>query len=461
MIIKERYELIEKIQSGGFGTTYLGMDLMLNMQVAVKEYSGEDEKRKAQFLKEARSLAKFSGEPGIVNVRDFLEENGHAYMVMEFLDGMDLKTYIEENGALSFERTMKLMLPVMKTVEKLHAAGIIHRDISPENIRMLSKGTMKLLDFGSAMDVEVDNGKTMTVMVKPGYAPREQYLSKSQQGDWTDIYALCATMYKCITGETPMDSLQRSFQDELPLPSSLGCEISAQQEAVLMRGMAVDPKERIQTVKELMEALGGSGKAEPEMQSFQSYISEPKLQTAQSYPTEANQQPIQSHPVEMKQQSAQSYPAESALIENEGGRKQSGKPSTDDNVSQESAAPDLEKKRRKRKEEKPARTEQNNKKRKKQSKTGIAKKILIVFAVLVIGIVAVSIYGSDPYRETGSHIAKIEDKTVSSGMIKKTAKDKKATYLSLWNCEVSDERLAQIAKMKYINEIEICMVSLA
>lgn len=254
-LLKERYRLETQIQEGGFGTAWLARDEMLNIPVAVKEYSSTDPKSKEKFLKEARNLARFTQEAGIVNVRDYLEENGAVYLVMEYLEGQDLKSYIEENGTLSFERAAQLLCPVMDTLIKLHGEGILHRDISPDNIRVLPDGSMKLLDFGSAIDMEQREGKTVTVTVKKGYAPYEQYMDKSLQGPWTDVYALCATIYQCITGRTPMDSLQRSFRDELEPPSRLGGEISPYQEEVLMKGLAVRADHRIRTVEELQQRL--------------------------------------------------------------------------------------------------------------------------------------------------------------------------------------------------------------
>lgn len=254
-LIHGKYQLMSRIQNGGFGTTWLALDTTLNLQVAVKEYESTDERRKQQFLEEARHLAKFSGEPGIVNVRDFLEDDGKIYLIMEYLDGEDLKTYVEKKGKLPFNQAYQLLRPIMFTLDKLHHEGMIHRDVSPENIRMLSNGQLKLLDFGSALEIEAGytDEKTMTVMVKPGYAPQEQYMNKAMQGAWTDVYAICATLYKCITGNTPMDSLQRSFHDELEKPSILDSDISPEQETVLFQGLALKKEERISSMLELIE----------------------------------------------------------------------------------------------------------------------------------------------------------------------------------------------------------------
>lgn len=255
MILKGKYQIGEVIGSGGFGTTYAGRDLDLDMKVAVKKYTGQDEKGKEEFLREARILAKFSGEPGIVNVRDFLEEDGEAYIVMEYLDGMDLGQSIEKEGKLSFAEAASLLMPVMEVLAKIHRTGIIHRDISPDNIMVLQDHTVKLLDFGAAREFCQDDPRTMTVMLKPGYAPPEQYRGKEYQGPWTDVYSVCATIYKCVTGETPVDSLQRLFQDDLKKPSQLGAHIAPEDEALLMHGLAVSPEERIQSMEELMRGL--------------------------------------------------------------------------------------------------------------------------------------------------------------------------------------------------------------
>ncbi len=149
VLINDRYELIRIIGKGGFGTTWYARDTKLDMPVAVKELSDTDPSRKKKFLREARTLARFAREPGIVNVRDYLEYNGRAYMVMEYLDGSDLNTKIAEGGPISFKKAYHLLRPVILVLSKLHAEGVIHRDVSPDNIRMQSDGTIKLLDFFS------------------------------------------------------------------------------------------------------------------------------------------------------------------------------------------------------------------------------------------------------------------------------------------------------------------------
>ena len=273
-----RYLVGCALGEGGFGITYLGRDEKLDMHVAVKEYypkgyanrantvsakvecaaEGENravfEKGRERFLREARSLAKFSGEAGIVDVRDFFEENNTAYIVMEYLEGETLAAYLKRKGKLTMQESLDLLLPVMRSLQKIHTQGIIHRDISPDNI-MLASGRVKLLDFGAARSVSGAENRSLSVVLKPGYAPEEQYRSKGEQGPWTDVYALCATIYRCITGVTPDDAAQRVFSDDLKAPSTLGASISPAQERALLKGMALYRKDRWQSVDEMLNAI--------------------------------------------------------------------------------------------------------------------------------------------------------------------------------------------------------------
>lgn len=277
-VLKNRYMVGTAIGEGGFGITYIGRDTLLDIKVAIKEFypygyvnrnasvtkeitmvlnDGIDSYYKKglnRFLSEARIMAKFSNEDGIVNVRDYFEENKTAYIVMEYLDGEDLKSYLRKHKKLYPEETLELLMPIMISLKKVHIEGLIHRDISPENIRLVSNG-VKLLDFGAAKDISAIAQKSLSVVLKPGYAPEEQYRSKGTQGPWTDVYALCATMYKCITGLTPIDSIQRIVTDDLKRPSELGIEIDDNFENALMKGLEVFQKNRHQTVDELLNAF--------------------------------------------------------------------------------------------------------------------------------------------------------------------------------------------------------------
>ena len=271
MLINDRYELREEIRRGGFGVTWYAWDTNLDMPVAIKEFSDPDPEHRRKFIREARSLAKVSGSRGIVNVRDYLEFDGRAYMVMEYLDGEDLSARIDRTGRLSLDETWQLLLPVMSVLTKLHKADMIHRDVSPDNIRITGDGEVKLLDFGSVSNLTSEH-LTRTVTVKPGYAPIEQYSGAAEQGPWTDEYSLCATIYKCITGRKPVDSLVRSFHDELERPSALGVKISREEEEVLMKGLSVNPRERYGSIDDLVNAMESAGSRSQHSSSVRSSV---------------------------------------------------------------------------------------------------------------------------------------------------------------------------------------------
>lgn len=281
-VLNNRYIIEKVLGEGGFGITYKGMDRLLAVEVAIKEYfpqgfvtrnnvyseqititqmKYEDlfYKGKQKFLSEARILAKFNKEPGIVSVTDFFEENNTAYIVMEYLDGITLKNYMDYNGLISVNDIIGLMPPLMEALDIVHKAGLIHRDISPDNIMLLSNGGIKLMDFGAARMYTEFGQKSLSIMLKHGYAPEEQYRTHGVQGPWTDIYALSATIYKCITGITPVESLQRVLSDTLVPPSRLGVQIQPWQEYALMKGLSVRQEDRYQNIQEYCMDLYGDG----------------------------------------------------------------------------------------------------------------------------------------------------------------------------------------------------------
>jgi len=282
-ILNGKYLVGRVLGQGGFGITYVGWDLNLGLRVALKEYypsgfvtrettssSGasvqpftgtEGEffaKGREKFINEARSLAKFFTLPGIVSVKDYFLENGTAYITMEFIDGQTLKEYVANmGGKLIAAQVFDLMKPVMSSLAEVHKAGIIHRDISPDNIMISKDGYLKLLDFGAARDFTQAGAKSMSVMLKPGFAPEEQYRTKGEQGPWTDVYALSATMYRCITGVTPEESVERVRKDNVLPPSALGISIDQRQETAMMMGMAVLQDKRFQSIPAIYSAMYG------------------------------------------------------------------------------------------------------------------------------------------------------------------------------------------------------------
>ena len=273
-VLEGKYMIGRTLGAGGCGITYLGYDLNLELRIAIKEYypvgfvsrntqkgneviAEEDDKGiffadgKKKYIQEARMLARFAGLRNIVSVRDYFEENNTCYIIMEYLDGETLKSYITRRGGrISCDEVMRMLQPLLVSLNEVHRQGMIHRDISPDNIMILKDGTLKLLDFGSARDMARNTERSASVMLKPGYAPEEQYRIYGAQGTWTDVYALCATVYRCLTGRTPVDALSRKEHDTLLPPSQLGVALSPAQEAALLKGMAVDAEQRYKTLGE-------------------------------------------------------------------------------------------------------------------------------------------------------------------------------------------------------------------
>ncbi|MBR3307369.1 MAG: serine/threonine protein kinase, partial [Lachnospiraceae bacterium] len=283
-VLANRYIIGSVLGAGGFGITYTGWDSRLSARIAIKEYfpvgfvdrradDGSDltvtagneaavfEKQKRRFIEEARILAKFLNDPAIVSVIDVITENNTAYTVMHLISGMNLAEYIKTYGNLTFDQAYGALRRVMLTLGRVHAAGLIHRDLSPSNIMVQEDGSLILLDFGSAREYDDENDKSMSVILKPGYAPSEQYISHGAQGPWTDVYSVCATLYKMITGVTPENSLTRMGADTLKSPSELGAVISPSQEAALLKGLNVTRGGRYSSMVELIAALDGSADA--------------------------------------------------------------------------------------------------------------------------------------------------------------------------------------------------------
>ena len=263
----------------GFGITYAGFDQTLGLKVAIKEYYPAGcitrtctastiatsyyretieyfTEGRSRFINEAKTLAKFNTLPGIVPVRASFLENGTAYIVMEFAEGETLKQHlVRSGGKMRADEVLELVKPLLRSLAQIHAAGLIHRDISPDNIMITPEGNAKLIDFGVARDYLDRGGYNQGIMLRPGYAPEELYSKRGTKGPWTDIYALCATIYRAITGITPPEAFKRQLKDELKTPSALGVCISPAQEAALLKGMATSQRDRWQTTPGFFEAL--------------------------------------------------------------------------------------------------------------------------------------------------------------------------------------------------------------
>ena len=302
-----KYLVGRALGQGGFGITYLGWNRYLDTKVAIKEYypsvfverdttcdttvfckSRHTEElfaeNRMRFLREAKVLAKLKEVPQIVSILDFFEENNTAYIVMEYLQGYDLKNYVrKKGGSLSPAQTLNIMRPVMAALVQVHEAGLVHRDISPDNIMLRPDGSVKLMDFGAVRSVnnpDVDKELTQATqaIVKHGFAPVEQYSSRGSIGPWTDEYALCATMYYCMTGHVPMNATDR-IEEEAPIDWDGIAGLTARQKKILQKGTAIRAKDRYRSIRELMDALFG----QPAQQE------KPKQETEKPTPKKQNE----------------------------------------------------------------------------------------------------------------------------------------------------------------------------
>ena len=288
-ILNERYVIGRALGHGGFSVTYLAWDALLLHKVAIKEYlpseyatrrpgesrltifSGKEGEYfqfgKEKFLDEAKRLSAFQNEDGIVHVYDCFSANETAYLVMEYLDGITLSEYLKKEtavspqGRIAPEEAISMLTPVMLSLQRVHDSGMIHRDIAPDNIMLLKDGGVRLIDFGAARHAVHDCGKSMTVIIKDGYSPEEQYNSHSVQGPAADVYALSATLYQMITGITPPGAiergeyLQKHKRDMLPPPSKFNKAVTKTQDTAILNGMALHTQDRTQSVAELYEEL--------------------------------------------------------------------------------------------------------------------------------------------------------------------------------------------------------------
>jgi len=276
-ILKDRYIVGQVLGFGGFGITYKAWDAKLETIVAIKEYypsgivnrvPGEQNvilfaNSKAniyqagleRFLDEARNMAKFNTHPNIVNIFEFFEQNNTAYIVMEFLDGVTLAEFLKEN-LLDVETCIEITNSICIALKELHSQGIVHRDVSPDNIFMCLNGSVKLIDFGAARFSAAEE-QQMTVILKPGYAPPEQYEKISKQGPWTDIYALGATLYRMLVNEKPEESTNRKVNDTLQAPKEINADIPENISNTVMRAMALEQHMRFSCVDEFQKGLSG------------------------------------------------------------------------------------------------------------------------------------------------------------------------------------------------------------
>lgn len=320
-ILAGQYVIEQALGQGGFGITYKATDHKTGQSVAVKEFfpdsmasrttqttvtafPGERGESfaygKGCFLQEAETLAEFIGNENIVRVYSYFEENGTAYFVMEFIEGTSFDQYIKEQGGrVSYEEAEKILLPIIDALALVHAKGIVHRDVTPDNIYITKEGKVKLLDFGAARYSLGDKSRSLDVVLKHGFAPKEQYTRHGRQGPYTDVYTVGASFYFAITGRRPPDSIDRLDEDELIPPSSLGVKIAPEKEDAILMAMSVQPSNRYQTMGEFRQALMGVGNA---AQQASMPVQEAAPQQVQQRVFTAPQPNIEPQPVHIPQQ---------------------------------------------------------------------------------------------------------------------------------------------------------------
>ena len=282
-LLYDRYIIGRVLGYGGFGVTYLGWDGKLEQKVAIKEYlpsefstrmpgqsqvtvfngdkSEQFREGLKKFVEEAKRLAKFQNEPGIVKIFDSFEENDTAYIVMEYLEGETLASYLKREKKIPEDQAVAMLTPIMESLQAVHAEGLLHRDIAPDNVFLLKSGEVKLIDFGASRYATTSHSRSLTVIIKPGYSPEEQYRSRGDQGPYTDVYALAATLYKMITGKTPPDAMERRAKyetqnkDILEEPHKIEKTISVSREIAILNAMNVRIEDRTPDVATFMKEL--------------------------------------------------------------------------------------------------------------------------------------------------------------------------------------------------------------
>lgn len=282
-ILKGKYLVGKVLGQGGFGITYIGLDLHLQRKVAIKEYypagfvgrksgtsqvvwyateTAREAMRSGQelVLKEARKMSKVSDIHSVVRVHNVFQENGTAYICMDFVEGRTLLDRLLKHGTLPWDTAKNIFLPIVQAMGQVHQMGLIHRDLSPDNLMIQPDGHVKILDLGAAKDLNLNTGKSSMQVAKNGFSPLEQYLQSGISGSWSDVYSLAATMYYTLTGKVPPSALDRMESDairwDLPALQALpGCVLAA-----LKHAMAVRPDDRTRTMEDFLKELQGTKK---------------------------------------------------------------------------------------------------------------------------------------------------------------------------------------------------------
>ena len=272
-VLAGHYVVGRVLGQGGFGISYIGWDLNLELKVCIKEYYPEGAAMRSanqsrqvywgasenaqslkagreSFVKEARKAVKLRDLSHVVSVWGVFFENETAYIAMDYAEGETLRTRLMRDGPLTEKRCLDLLEPVIRDLEQVHARGIIHRDIKPDNLMVTSEDELMLLDLGAAKDLSYGSGQSSYLVASQGFSPLEQYKAHGEIGPWTDVYAICATIYYCVTGKVlpaPVDRMGSDTLDVSAFTPAVG--------EVLKMGLALQPEERIRNMETLAEAL--------------------------------------------------------------------------------------------------------------------------------------------------------------------------------------------------------------
>lgn len=277
VILHQQYLIGRVLGQGGFGITYAAYDMQHSSRVAIKEYFPIDIAKRnpgndvtttsisyqeiflyglQRFQDEAEALSRFTRHPGMVAVYDFFHERETAYLVMQYVEGKTWMTIIEENGGrMGVESAMSILLPALDALQAVHEVGMLHRDISPDNIMVLPNRQVKLIDFGAARYAMKQQNQEFSIIFKPGYTPEEQYRTRGNRGPWSDIYSISASFYKAVTGKIPRDAMNRLEKDTLAPPSRIGVPLPQTIEHAVMKALTVKAENRYQTVRDFKDAL--------------------------------------------------------------------------------------------------------------------------------------------------------------------------------------------------------------
>ena len=281
-VLNGHYVVGRVLGQGGFGITYIGFDLSLQRKVAIKEFYPKGQAMRMStmsaqlqwgddaasqdfrttgmdsFLREARKMAKVEDIPEIVRVRESFLENDTAYIIMDYVEGRTLLSVLKEKGPMPWEQARDIFLPAISAMEKVHQAGLVHRDLSPDNLMLTGKG-VRILDLGAAKDLSVGNGASSAQVAKSGFSPFEQYTQRGGSGPWSDVYAMAATIYYTLTGVLPPNANDRVEEDSLDWKLLTSRNVPANVISALQKAMTITAKGRTQSMAEFLSQLQSAG----------------------------------------------------------------------------------------------------------------------------------------------------------------------------------------------------------